>query len=462
MSVVTENMKHIYQNRTLLYVLFLITILDVYLIKLVPSIYVNKNILISSSWMFALGFLLSSNIKELLAMELSFCIPNYQKEIRKSFFVIVIFGALGWSLFNQISRANMIPLNWMSFITELLFLMLVFWAGAFLVGGKSSLYSFVIVGIVLSLTIKYGVNPYVSNTTFQVITILSGIVVNISVWRNMVSRDLAREFSGIPFFGLGTSNNKRMQNKLKHRMNLGTACKSEILVSPKVEEFFLRKVSDSEYGSIKKSVWGKLYHLYCILKPQYAVLILIILVTALCLICYLFEADKEKKLNPVLIIMLFGNLSLIKPMIYTNNIYEGRNQRFTLALVYIFFHYLLITSIIFVGYIFPLIIQEYMPSINILGKHFDFTSLPIEIIFIPIYSLPAAYNLGIIWEISYFLGVIYSVILLVIVSIIMVLYERGNVNYLYTLCNVITVINLTMFIVLMKWFIGRRDLVKQR
>ena len=401
MSILTVNLKHLYQRRGLwlVYVflgLFVFGSIAATLNK--PAAGKGINIILGVSAALLAGLVAAVLQVEILAKPFSYCLPGHRKVPRKFIFsagvvanllvslIFVLYPGLGWG-------------QWIPVICSVFFAGLVFyWIGVLSAFGIRN--SVVWIGFLPWLIIGGGffdLHITIERTIVENplgVTLL-GAFSSIAAWIWLGDANWARRYCGMPWIGLFDAWNR---DKLRKYQQLRAAVKWDKLKNhpnPWVERFFLGRMNKCDYLGQGRYIWGGLYTTFGIVLSQWKGVLtgVFIALLMLCFFCYM---------GPAVTFMLFfmpGFMIMhMRLSVYSSMpVSGGRNERFYTTMTLVATTAVLITALVTIIAALSVALTAIMPDITLRGSTFTFHPAIITLFFVPLLMIPVAFTFQLIF-----------------------------------------------------------------
>lgn len=468
MSILTANLKHLYQRRGnwIFY-----TLLGFFII---PYFYIEYEelkegwvfiFIILLAWIYFIGTVMASMQTEVLSKPFTYCLPSHRTIIWKFIIIAGLAISLLFSLFfiylySELDIWRLLPIVLSGFSIFLTFYLLGVCFDFLTVKHTTWL---VFIPLFLVLVMFSGMRNTLlliverSAVFFIVIGILSGVV----AYRLLTDDSIARRFCSktiISFFEAWDSAKvqKKRQAIISEKGN------KELETNPKVEQYFLTRIQKCAPYGIGCYTWGSLYTRFGTINKGISLLILIFLFVLLFL-CY-FKVS--------FVLFIFGSITLYNNMpLYSNMLISGgRKERFITTILQVVTNMVLVTTICTILAAYSMYIEDIMPKITLYGKSFPFQAADIRLFFIPLLIVPIAsiFNL-VLYRKMFFVMILNMLLLYIMVFLILIMtkHNGGLSRYRITIYIpepevVVALIALSwaMFVGVLYYICARRPLVR--
>lgn len=468
MSILTVNLKHLYQRRGLWLVYVILgffTFASIAVLFKGPA--AGKGLFIGLvALAFLIGGLLAALLIEVLTKPFSYCLPGHRKVVRKFIFsVAVVLNFLGSLLFLWYPGLNswqLVLVVCSAFCAGLIF----YWLGVwFAFGVRNSvafigLWPFVIFGggfFGLHIVIERAIvgNPFG--------VILVGVLSSVLAWLWLGDARLARRYCGVPGVGFFDAWNR---DKMQRYRQVRAAVKWDKLKkhpSPWVETFFLGRMNRYDYVSTGRYIWGGLYTAFGIAlsqlsqwKEAFSGVFL-----ALVLVCFLGYMDPGG-INMLFIMPGLMIAQMRLPVYSSMLISGGRNERYRCAMTQVITTAVLITVLATITAALSLPLAAIMPDITLRDITFAFHAMNIELFFIPLLMIPIVFTIQLIY---YRKPVVMMVLIMLVFMLLFAtaLFWHKQLSGMINPMSIVILVALSwvLFTLVLRYVCTRRSLVGQ-
>jgi hypothetical protein len=398
MSILTVNLKHLYQRRALwlVYVLLGCAAAGVVAAPLHrppagKGLYVAPLIVA-----FMVGFLATILQIEVLAKPFSYCLPGHRRIVRKWVFPIgVATNAL----------CSMLFLTYPDLSGPQLVLVL---CSAFFAGVV-----FYLVGVVAALGVRnaalvFGLLPValVAEGLFDLHVLLERIIVaqphlpisvgilsSVVMWFWLGRQGLARRYCAVPWIGFLDVFNKE---KLRRYGNARAGVKWKKLREhprPWVEKWFLAQMNKYDYGGPGRYFWGVLYSTSALAVSRWQNCLPLVFV-----LTTMFGYMGQAAVFALIMVPAIAAMGRQPPVYSTMLIPGGRRRRFTttLGLALTDAALLCIGTLIISG--LSILLVRFMPTFTVEGKTLGFQPIDPRVAIVPLIFLPFASTMQLVFH----------------------------------------------------------------
>jgi len=399
MSILTVNLKHLYQRRGL-WLVYLALCFFAFL-----SIAASFERPVAGEGRFTglivmalvVGLYLAVLPIEVLSKPFSYCLPGHRKVVGRFIFCVgAAFNFLGSLLFLRYPGLNswqLVLAACSAFSGGLIF----YWLGvglAFSVrnsGTWMGLLPFVIFGgffFGLHIVIERVIvgNPFV--------VILVGVLSSVLAWLWLGNADLARRYCGVPGIGSLDAWNRDKVQKYRQVRAAKKWDKLKKHPSPWVETFFLGRMNRYDHSSTGRYIWGGLYTTFGIALSQWKEAFSGVF-CALVLVCFLGYMGPGKNILFIMPGLIVAQARL--PVYSSTLISGGRNERYRCAITLVITVAILITVMVTIIAAPSLPLATIMPDITLRGRTFIFQAMDIELFFVPLLMIPIVFTIQLIF-----------------------------------------------------------------
>jgi len=400
MSILTVNLKHLYQRRGLwLVYAFLGFIAFACIAGALDRPAAGKGqftrfVLLSP----VIGLLAAMLALEVVAKPFSYSLPGHRKTLRQFISVVgVTVSLLGSLLFLMYPGLRSWQLALVPCST--LFAGLIFyWLGVWLIFGIRSSWRFV--GFLPLVIITAGffnlhviIERAIVETPFAVI--LVGALSSVVAWRLLGNAGLARRYCAVPWLGFLDFWNR---DKLQRYTQAKKAIKWEKLKThpnPWVEQFFLGRMKECEYFSQGRHVWGGLYTTFAVALSRWRDALSGFLM-ALLVVCFLGYMGPAATI--IFFIMPGFMVAQTRLPAYSSMLVSGgRTERFITTITLVATIAVLVTVLVTVVAASSLPLAAIMPDFTLRGANFSFHAVNMGLFFVPLLMIPIVFALQLIF-----------------------------------------------------------------
>ena len=403
MSILTVNLKHLYQRRGLwlAYVfLGLFTFVGIAVSFKHPAARQGQftGLVVLA---FVVGLLLALLPIEVLSKPFSYCLPGHRKVVRKFIFsVAVVFNFLASLRFLWYPGLNSGQL--VLAVCSALFAGLIFyWLGVWLAFGfRNSAALIGFLPLVIFGGAFFGLHRALERAIVEIPfgIILVGILSSIVVWIWLGDERWARRYCGVPGIGFFDAWNRDKMQKYRQVRLAKKWDKLRKHPSPWVETFFLGRMNRYDYVSTGRYIWGGLYTTFGIALSQLSQwkAAFSSAFCALLLVCFLGYMGPGGR-NILFIMPVFMMAQMRLPVYSSMLISGGRNERYRCAMTQVITTAVLITALVTIVAALSLPLAAVMPDITLRGSTFTFHAMNIELFFVPLLMIPIVFTIQLIF-----------------------------------------------------------------
>jgi len=465
MSILTANLKHLYQRRGLWLVYAFLGLIG--FLSIMAALNKSRAGKGQFVWFlmlpFLTGFIASALPIEVLTKPFSYCLPGHRKTVRKFILwvgvVINFLGSLLFLMYPGLYSWHLILVVCSAFFASLIFYWLgvgcafslknsVFWIGllpwAIMAG------SFFDLHIVLeSAVVRY-----------PIAVVCVGFLSSIMAWIWLGDERLARRYCAVPWLGLFDAWNKDKQQRYR-QARMAVKWDKKLKTSPRLEEFFLARMQKHDYLSTVRYIWGGLYTTFAVamsrwtstLSGSFVALLLV------CLFCYM---DLMAVTFALFFMPAFMVAHLRLPVYSSMLVVGGRNERFFTVLTLVATSAVLITAVATAIAVLTMPLPAIMPDITLRGTTFTFHAAYLQPFFVPLLMIPIVFTIQLI-----FLKKPFVTMVTVILLFVLLFTGVSGLKALSTMLNPIflvvglLVLSWVIFVTVLYYICMRRCLVGQ-
>ncbi len=396
MSILTVNLKHLYQRRGLWQVyVFLGFFVWVSIVMAFDDPAVGGGRFIGLVVSALLVGLMAAILQiEVLTKPFSYCLPGQWKVVRKFIFwvgtVVNFLGSLIFLMYPGLGSLQRIPVICSAFFAGLVF----YWLGVlFAFGIRNSgawigFFPFIIFGgkfFDLHIILEQAIVENPLGVT------LLGFFSSIVVWIWLGDANRARRYCGMPWVGVFDAWNKdKLQKYNRARANIKWS-KLKKYPNPWVERFFLGRMNKCDYLGQGRYIWGGLYTTFGLLLPQWQSTIFFVLFM-------MFFLGYMERMWLFMLFPLIGIAGYIHSPVYSSMLFSGgRRERFATVIT------LAATTAVLGGVLFIILaalsvpLAVIIPDITVRDVTIAFHTINIKLFYVPLVFVPFAFTINLIF-----------------------------------------------------------------
>jgi len=470
MSILTTNLKHLYQNHGL-WLWHLLTLCQMPMIFLFlregSQRYLGY-LLIS----YCFGFMVGHVQREILSKPFSFCLPGHS-HIPQKFILwigLVVNGLLGFVFLRYpgMQFPYVILVILAGSVVGMAFYLL--FAGLTLSSLERNgfLSTIVVATVFAGHYLKWDLIIQEMIVTSPLIVISSGLLLCWLAWKWPYRQSLSRKYCGKITPGLFSGWDREKMSKLK-QARLAEKEKEKpnlIRISSGMEGFFVSRIGHAETGSLHQYIWGALYQTFGAIiaqERQNIQRLLILILPILCLLCYIPPIGAGKNIMFLIPGVMFVYMSL--PVYSSLSVSGGRRQRFwsamTLAVTSGIFVTVAVASLAMVTH--PL--ETIMPQLTISGYECTFNAIDLNLCFVPLLMIPITLTIGLIFHKKPMLSFLFVILLFQISFVVMgmvknsMIMDHKKIGPAHII--IMLILSWTIFIAVLRYISMRCRLVTQ-
>ncbi|MFA5292448.1 MAG: hypothetical protein WC496_05370 [Phycisphaerae bacterium] len=333
---------------------------------------------------------------DVLTKPFSYCLPRHNSIPRKFLFSIGIVISFLWSVVFLLYPAENFTRVISICISAFFICTIFYWFGAWFVfrfrswGNIVGLFVLVIYGGSL-----LGIDILIRRIVMQnaLLVIVSGILANVAAFIYWGRAGIARRYCGRIWMGAFDAWDKEKLLKYKQTILAEKGDKAHIFVLPKVEKFFINRISQSG-ENLSRYIWGGLYKSFAVMLScrNDWIRFIVVLLPILLVFGYMQQGG-----NIIFLMPAFAAVSLSLHTHSTLLISGGRRERFWTALILGTAAALLITAFVTFVALITSWLEPIMPVLTLKGQQFGFKMLNVNFFFLPLFMIPVALTVGLIF-----------------------------------------------------------------
>lgn len=390
MSILTANLKHFYQRRTL-WLGYIVLGLFAFAAIAIPldapeageGTFVGFNVVA-----LLLGLLAAVMQMEIMTRPFAFGLPGHRQMVRKFIFSVAIvtnaIGSLIFLFYPGLSVLQVPLVICSAFFTGMVFYLAgTFWALG--VNQPMAFIGFAMCALFLGQMLNLHVWLETAIVDYPVITIPLGILCSIIVWLRLDDSSLARRNCQMPWIGFDSFNwEKIRKGQTKIAANRWKQLKDH--PRPWIENLFINTMNRQNPLSSARALWGTLYTAFGVPISQWKRGVWF------CLFMAVFLGYFGSRMWIVLTGIPILALCQSRPVIYSHMLTAGgRRERFHSTLVLGFAGAALIALVVAVIVLMSTLLNTFMPDIDYHGLTRPYGAVNIRVLYAPLVVLPFAY-----------------------------------------------------------------------
>jgi len=392
MSVLSVNLKHLYQRRSMWLVYLFIGLLALGFVGDLPGSSVGKgHFILLVALEFLIGVYTASMSVEILTKPLSYCLPGHRRVPRKFIFSVGLMTNLVGSL-AFLACANLSRWQWVLATCSLFCAGLIMYLiGVGLVfrvrnsGPILGLAFWLLVGVAF-LDLHIVAERAIVDHPFVIV--LVGLVGSAAVWIWLGDSNWARRFCAISRLGLLDvwDPNKMRQYARKQAASKWDKLKNH--PDPWVERFFLGHMNDCDHLGPGRHIWGGLYTTYGVTLSRWKGTLPGCLVALVFVLCLSYLGSEGTNILFLMVGAMVVNMRL--PVYSGMAIPGGRNERFFTAIILAGSIVVLVTAVLAVMAVVSVGLAPIMPEITFRGTDLPFHAMSLRLLIVPSLIMPIA------------------------------------------------------------------------
>ena len=395
MTILQANLKHLYQRKGF----WLIGLgLGLFAFMCIMAIVDGEqgSFMVFAVWIYIAAGFTSALQVEVLTRPFSWSLPGHARIPVKFLFCIGISVSLFWSVVFLFYPAPTLAEHLLSCVSVFFAGTIIYWLGAWVVFRFPNWVSAIVLVPILMVYGRY-LDLYVLfervivDAWFAVI--LLGGLVNFLAWRHWSRPGMARKYCGRPWLGAFDAWNKEKISEFQ-QARLAQRNKAIPTVLPRVEKFFLDRITDRTGPNTAQYIWGGLYRSFGLIasRKRECVRFWLIMLPLLCFLGYMGPAANIIFIMPGLMV---ANMSLhVRSTLLVSG---GRTERFWSALSTAAVATLLATVTVTLMAALTLALQAVMPELTIKGQSAVYRAMEMKLFFIPLCMMPLTLTIALIF-----------------------------------------------------------------
>jgi len=458
MSVLTVNLKHLYQRRGLwLFYVILVLFALAGIAVLFEDAKAGQGRFIGLIVLaFVVGLLLPVLQIEVLSKPFSYCLPGHKRMVRKFVFcvgiVFNIFGSLLFFVYPDLNAGQLLLVVCSAFFAGLISYLL----GAGLVFTARNSVAFIgFLPLIIVAGGFFDLHTVLERVIIEnpLVVISVGILTGCVVWFWLGDEGRARRYcNNVPWVGFDW-NPARMKKIIRIRM-AGKWDKLNKYPSPRMERFFLGRMNRCDYVSAGRYIWGALYAAAVVPVLQWKSILSIVILMSFFLGYMGPAATFIFFFMPIIVVM---NMRL--PVHSSMMISGGRKERFAGTITAVAIAAVPISAVAVAMVALSMLFRAIVPEFTLREVTFTYRAISAGNLFIPLLIIPFAFAIRLI----FYRKPIYVISLLMFVIYLMVFTGIVWHEQFSDMINLISIIALMIlgwgsFLLVLRYVCMRRSL----
>ena len=400
MSILTVNLKHLYQRRGLwlfyvIVLLFALTGIAVLFDDTKPGQGRFIGLIVLA---FVVGLLLAVLPIEVMSRPFSYCLPGHRKMVRKFVFcvgiVFNIFGSLLFFVYPSLNVGQLVLMVCLAFLAGLISYLLGA-ALAFTVRNSVAFIGFLPLVVVTGhfFDLHKVLEQVIIENPLVVISV--GVLSSVVMWFWLGDEGRARRYCNVPWICFFDVLNPAKIKKIRRSRMVGKWDKLKKYTSPRMESFFLGRMKRYDYVSAGRYVWGALYAASVVpVLPWNSILSIVIIVILMSFFL--------GYMGPAATFMFFfmpaivvGNIRM--PVYSSMLISGGRRERFAGTITAVAVAVVPISVVAVVMVALSMLFKAIVPELTLREVAFTYRAISTRNLFVPLLIIPFAFIIRLIF-----------------------------------------------------------------
>ncbi len=395
MTILQANLKHLYQRKGF----WVIALgLGLFAFMCIMAIVDGEqgSFMVFAAWIYIAAGFTSALQVEVLTRPFSWSLPGHAGIPVKFLFCVGLSVSLFWSVVFLFYPAPTLAERLLSCVSVFFAGTIFYWLGAWFVFRFPNWVFAIVMSPILMVYGRY-LDLYVLfervivDAWFAVI--LLGGLVNFLAWRHWSRPHMARKYCGRPWMGAFDAWNKVKMSEFQ-QARLAQKNKAIPAVLPRIEKFFLDRITDRTGPNTAQYIWGGLYKSFGLMgsRKKGGVLSWLIMLPLLCFLGYMGPGANILFIMPGIMV---ANMSLhVRSTLLVSG---GRTERFWSALSVAAATTLLATVIVTLMAALTIPLQAIMPELTIKGQSAVYRAMEMKLFFIPLCMMPLTLTIALIF-----------------------------------------------------------------
>lgn len=440
MSVLTVNLKHLYQRRGLwlfyvIVVLFALAGIAVLFedTKAGQGRFIGLIVLA-----FVVGLLLAVLPIEVMSKPFSYCLPGHRNVARKFVFCVGIvfnlFASLLFFVYPSLNMGQLVLVVCSAFFAGLISYLL----GAGLVFTARNSVAFIgFLPLIIIAGLFFDLHTILERVIIEnpLVVISVGVLTGCVVWFWLGDEGRARRYCNVPWAGFDAWNPAKMKKISRIRM-AGKWDKLKKYTSPRVEIFFLGRMNRYDYVSAGRYIWGALYaaSVVSVLQWNNIFSIVIIVILNSFFLGYMGPAATFMFFFMPIIVVMNMRLSVHSSMLISG----GRRERFAGTITAVAIAVVPISVVAIAMVALSMLFKAIVPEFTLRGITFTYRAISSGNLFVPLLITPFAFVIRLI----FYRKPVYTMLLLMMIIYLLIFTGIIWSKQLSAMINLISIIAL--------------------
>jgi len=409
MSILTVNLKHLYQRRGL-WLVYVILVLFAFarIAVLFKGPEAGQGRFIGLIVLaFVVGLLLAVLPIEVMSKPFSYCLPGHRKMVRKFVFCVGIvfnlFASLLFFVYPSLNVGQLVLVVCSAFFAGLISYLL----GAGLVFTARNSVAFIgFLPLIIVAGGFFDLHTVLERVIVEnpLVVISVGILTGCVVWFWLGDEGRARRYcNNVPWVGFDW--NPAKMKKISRIRMAGKWDKLKKYTSPRIERFFLGRMNRYDYVSAGRYIWGALYAASVVPELQWKSILSIVILFVLILGYMGMGAIFIFSFIPIMV----TNMRL--PVHSTMLISGGRRERFAGTITAVAAATVLISVMVVIMAALSMLLEIVIPEFTLREVTFTYRAISVKHIFVPLMITPFAFAVRLI----FYRKPVYTIFLLMLI-----------------------------------------------
>ncbi len=418
MSVLTVNLKHLYQRRGLwlVYVIVVLFALAGIAVLFEDAKAGQGRFIGLIVLAFIVGPLLAVLLIEVMSKPFSYCLPGHRRMVRKFVFcvgiVLNILGSLLFFVYPDLNAGRLFLVVCSAFFAGLISYLL----GAGLVFTTRNSVAFIgFLPLIIIVGRFFDLYTVLERVIVEnpLVVISVGILTGCVVWFWLGDEGRARRYcNNVPWIGFDW-NPARMKKIIRIRM-AGKWDKLKKYTSPRMERFFLGRMNRYDYVSAGRYIWGALYAASVVPVLQWTSILSIVIMVILMSFFLGYMGPAATFMFFFMPIIVVMNMRL--PVHSSMMISGGRRERFAGTITAVAVAAVPISAVAVAMVALSMLFKAVVPEFTLREVTFTYRAISVKNIFVPLMITPFAFAVRLI----FYRKPVYTIFLLMLIIYLLI------------------------------------------
>ncbi len=400
MSVLTVNLKHLYQRRGL-WLFYVIVVLFAFagIAVLFKGQEAGQGRFVGLIVLaFIVGLLFAMLPIEVMSKPFSYCLPGHRKMVRKFVFcvgiVFNIFGSLLFFVYPDLNAGQLLLVVCSAFCAGLISYLL----GAGLAFAARNSVAFIgFLPLIIIAGRFFDLHTVLERVIVEnpLVVISVGVLSSCVVWFWLGDEGRARKYIAVPWIGFFDALNPAKVKRYARIRMAGKWDKLKKYTSPRMERFFLGRMNRYDYVSAGRYIWGALYAASVVRVLRWNSILSIVIIVTLMSFFLGYAGPTATFMFLFMPIIVVMNIRL--PVHSSMLISGGRRERFAGTITAVAVAAVPISVVAVTMVVLSMLFEAIVPELTLREVTFTYRAISAGNLFVPLLIIPFAFIIRLIF-----------------------------------------------------------------